>query len=352
MKIYQRKESGTWYIRLPGGGKHCLDTKDEREAELLGNAVMKKILNGEALRAESRSRISLSEFRKSYLKDIENEVAEKTQAIYSTSLRMFEQALGGSFQLAAVDEDTIKRFIKACKARGVKKVSINTYLRHIRAALRSSTAKRYISAAPTFKMQRPPKRLPRVLSSDEKDILLLHSKHCDPRMHRYIRFGLLTGARRHEIWNLTWQNVHLTDDFCRLIGKGDKERTMPLIAGAVEAMGEEKKLGHVFHHFDDVDTITHKFKEIARACGIEDIHFHHLRHTAATDMLAAGMRIEYVQKVLGHSSIAVTQIYAHVLEADLKLEIKKLEREQIRKNKSLDVPQPVPRGDNNLNLLN
>jgi site-specific recombinase XerD len=58
--------------------------------------------------------------------------------------------------------------------------------------------------------------------------------------------------------------------------------------------------------------------------GIEDLHLHNLRHTAATDMLASGMGIEYVQEVLGHADISTTQIYTKILQKNLRREMQKI----------------------------
>ncbi len=72
------------------------------------------------------------------------------------------------------------------------------------------------------------------------------------------------------------------------------------------------------------DTITHRFKAVARACGIEDVHFHNLRHSTATQMLESGIPLEVVQRILGHSDIRVTQIYAKVRDQLVKREMAKL----------------------------
>ncbi|NNL32135.1 MAG: tyrosine-type recombinase/integrase, partial [Flavobacteriaceae bacterium] len=130
------------------------------------------------------------------------------------------------------------------------------------------------------------------------------------------------GCRRAEIARLQWQDVQ--GDTCRIIGKGDKERVIPLLPKAQEAMGAKKDIGHVFIHWVDLNKYSKKFKVIARACNIKKRHLHNLRHTAGTAMLESGIPIEIVQEMLGHSDLSTTRIYARIRQEKLKKEMKKL----------------------------
>ena len=115
---------------------------------------------------------------------------------------------------------------------------------------------------------------------------------------------------------------------CRLIGKGDKERTIPLLPEALNVIGNRKDIGYVFIHWNDLSKYTKAFKKIARACGVEDVHLHRLRHTAGTQMLKSGIPLEVVQKMLGHEDISTTQIYAKVVQDLLKKQMQKLKLEE------------------------
>ncbi len=141
-------------------------------------------------------------------------------------------------------------------------------------------------------------------------------------MYQVIKFALWTGARRAEIAKLKWQDID--QDSARIIGKGNKERTIHLLPGALEAMGKIKDVGYVFIHWNDLSKYTKAFKRIARACGINDVHFHHLRHTAATQMIKSGIELSYVQEMLGHSAISTTQIYTAIVQKTLKEKMKKM----------------------------
>jgi integrase len=196
------------------------------------------------------------------------------------------------------------------------------YLRHIRAILNKAYDWGYIQKKVPVKAYKLGRRHPRVLSRKEKIKIYSYSRNNNYEMYRIIKFALWTGARREEIFNLTWQDIH--GNMARLIGKGDKERTIPLLPAAIRAMGALKDVGYVFWHPGDMDKITKEFKKIARACDIEDIHLHNLRHTAATDMLSSGIRIEYVQEMLGHEDISTTMIYTKILQKDLKKEMEKM----------------------------
>jgi len=89
-------------------------------------------------------------------------------------------------------------------------------------------------------------------------------------------------------------------------------------------MGPAKKKGPIFLQVHP-DTHTHRFKKLALKCGIEDVHFHHLRHSASTAMLEAGIDLPVIQKILGHESISTTQIYADVLDNHMIDQMKKFE---------------------------
>jgi len=89
-------------------------------------------------------------------------------------------------------------------------------------------------------------------------------------------------------------------------------------------MGERKDIGYVFVRWNDLSRYTKTFKRIARACGIENVHFHHLRHTAATKMIESGIEINFVKEMLGHSSVTTTEIYTAVVQKKLAEEMKKL----------------------------
>jgi integrase len=139
-------------------------------------------------------------------------------------------------------------------------------------------------------------------------------------MYRCIKFALWTGARRIEIKKFCWQ--HVKDNTATLHGKANKKRRIPLLAGALDAMGRPADIGPIFVQYN-LSTYTHLFKNLIRDCGIEDVSLHGMRHTAATYMLAAGMNIVYVQEMLGHADISTTRIYARILQEGLKKEAQK-----------------------------
>ena len=214
------------------------------------------------------------------------------------------------------------KFKADCRARGCRKTSINTYLRHIRGFLNKAHDWGYINGAPKIDLYRLGKRHPRVLTEKERKAILKAAKNSNYELYRIIQFALWTGARRAEIASLTWQNVQ--GNKAALTGKGGKERTIPLLPAAKKAMGRKKDIGHVFIHYNDLSKYTKEFKAIAREAGIEDVHFHNLRHTAATKMIESGIELAFVQEMLGHSSVTTTQIYAIVVQKTLQEKMKKL----------------------------
>jgi integrase len=168
-------------------------------------------------------------------------------------------------------------------------------------------------------MLRVEKKLPRILTKGEIAKILRYARRNDYQMYRIILFALWTGARRSEILNAKWENYN--EGSIKLLGKGNKERTVPLLPMAQFATGTQKDIGRIFRNPRSADTISHRFKNICRSTNVIKAHFHNLRHTAATYFLAAGIDITLVQKILGHAALSTTQIYADVLQERLKAEM-------------------------------
>ena len=167
-------------------------------------------------------------------------------------------------------------------------------------------------------MLRIDKRIPRILTKDEIAKILRYSRRNDYDMYRIILFALWTGARRSEVCNGRFE--HISDLAIRIKGKGNKERVVPLLPMAQYAIGKKVHIGRIFKGWHP-DTISHRFKSICGRTGINGLHFHNLRHSAATYFLAAGLDITMIQKILGHAAISTTQIYADVLQDRLKTEM-------------------------------
>jgi integrase len=299
--------------------KRSLKTRDEGMAKEIYKDIEKKILRGRLVQLDKGKRISLAEFKDIFFKR-HCDIAPWTVKKYEVSICQFMDSVGSATLLPRINEKLIAKFKTDCRARGVKEVSLRSYLRHIKGFLNRAYDWGYLTIKVNVKIAKGEKRHPRILSHDEIDLLLLHAKHCDFQMYRIIKFALNTGARREEIKTFAWQRVD--GNRGTLIGKGNKERTIPLLPGALEAMGPPRDIGPVFMQVH-MDTYTHRFKELARDCEIKGVSFHKMRHTAATNLLAAGMKIKYVKEMLGHENLATTEIYAQVLQEDLMREAEK-----------------------------
>ena len=148
---------------------------------------------------------------------------------------------------------------------------------------------------------------------------------CDKWFRELITFAVLTGLRRGEITNLTWKDIdfdrkliliHSKDNFHT---KSGKRRVVPMnniVVNLLLSKFRGATTEWIFSLngkkvFDS--TITHKFKVCVRKSKLNPkLHFHSLRHTFASWLVQDGVSLYEVQKLLGHSNVAVTQVYSHL----------------------------------------
>lgn len=203
--------------------------------------------------------------------------------------------------------------------------------------------------APTKPRARKPKRLPKMLTQQETRALMAQPNLSCPTglrdrallqlMHRC---GLrISEACAIRLGDVNWGNGHI-----RVIGKGDKERTVyadPGTIGLLERwLAERGRHSRARKHdaplFVNVRTgvrgrrvTTDAIEKMVRrrmlrvGISLEKAHPHVLRHTFASDALAAGRNIEQLRKLLGHSSIRTTEIYLHASDPVLAEEMQSID---------------------------
>lgn len=146
-----------------------------------------------------------------------------------------------------------------------------------------------------------------------------------PHLSNFVRLGLNTGCRKSELLKLEWSRVDFEREcfmLDRVHTKNGKRRLVPLNAAAMSALLEQRDwvsryvpgARWVFAvRFDvPVGTLQKGFAAACLRAGIEDFRIHDLRHTFASWLVMRGVSLYVVRDLLGHSSIAVTERYAHL----------------------------------------
>ncbi|MCS7236717.1 MAG: site-specific tyrosine recombinase XerD [Thermoguttaceae bacterium] len=195
------------------------------------------------------------------------------------------------------------------------------------------------NAAELLGSQKLWERIPEVLTPDQVERLLAAPAPRDPWYRRdraLLELLYATGCRAGELATLRAADVHLDEGFCLCRGKGNKERMVPLgdraVAAAREYLEHERHLlaarapsppPWFFLSYRGKrlrrERVWELVKRYALRAGIRSqISPHTLRHSFATHMLAGGADLRQVQEMLGHASIATTQIYTHVDVEKLK----------------------------------
>lgn len=197
----------------------------------------------------------------------------------------------------------------------------------------------YIEQDPSelIEMPRIEKKLPEVLSIEEIDAMIAQIDMSKPEGHRnraIIEMLYGSGLRVSELTELRLSNIYRKEGYMRILGKGNKQRLVPISPVADEQFGywlnDRSKLD-IKPEASDIAFLNHYgrqltramiftiVKRLAEAAGIrKTISPHTLRHSFATHLLQNGADLRIIQQLLGHESIVTTEIYTHVDIQDLR----------------------------------
>ncbi len=269
---------------------------------------------------------------------LEKGLADRTVESYGRDLAQLEGFLaerGTALEVASADD--VREFLAEGNwrpsTRARKIAAIRSYYRlNILAGL--------ISSDPTRSLPGPrlDSGLPRTLTVGEVERLLAGPKP-DPlglRDRALLETLYGAGLRASEALGLRLQDIDLEVGFVRTIGKGDKERVVPLGRMATEALRVYNQRGRPFLGGSGTIKAPELFlnnrgrrlsrqglqfiiKRYAREAGLpDDVSAHTLRHSFATHLLEGGADLRAVQEMLGHADLSTTQIYTHVSTAHLQ----------------------------------
>jgi integrase/recombinase XerD len=181
------------------------------------------------------------------------------------------------------------------------------------------------------------KKLPTVLSFQEISKLISNTKGAEPkdlRARAIIEILYASGLRASELLSLQIDDISFTDSFIRVLGKGDKERIVPIGKPALSALrnyynlGRSKMLKDRMSAYLFINTHGKKLSRmglhkilkeyVKKAKIIKHVTPHVFRHSFATHLLEGGANLRAVQEMLGHANIVTTQIYTHIDREYLK----------------------------------
>ena len=270
---------------------------------------------------------------KNYIK-LERSLSPKTVEAYLHDVEKLNDFLGGRKKLEEVELSDLQSFLASLYDEDMSARSQARIISGLKSFYKFMLYERRIAHDPTELLDAPKigRHLPEVLSIPEIEAILNGIDLSKPEGHRNkaiieVMYGC--GLRVSEVVNLRISNLHFRENYVRIIGKGDKERLVPIGHTAQQAVllylegyrmhlkikkGEEdfvflNRRGSRLSR----EMIFMMIKEMAAAAGIRNtISPHTFRHSFATHLVEGGADLRAVQEMLGHESITTTEIYTHL----------------------------------------
>lgn len=334
-----KSKSGIWKIQYINveGKKTKASTRTTSKSEAL------EFLRNFKVEKQPKSKnITFADFESKFLEYAANTFAPGHVLLYKKAFLHFSRFFGTILLKDLTgyhwDRYKIERQSSHLKDHTTSPVTINMELRCLKAALNTAVRWNMLEVNPFAKQKQcpVPEKLPSFFTREEIQALL--NAISAPWLKEIVLFAVMTGMRQGEILHLRWQDVQF-DRRTIIIQNSDvfktktgKKRVVPM--NDFTYMLLQKKLAErdgnfIFTHngaLIDRGYLTINFKRAVKRAKIQDtgLHFHSLRHTFASWLVQSGVSLYEVQKLLGHKTAAVTQIYSHLLPDQMHATVNKL----------------------------
>lgn len=285
---------------------------------------------------------AFDEIRELYSHYLTNERALSSHTVraYLGDLDSFIEHLGnnGVADLADINLPLIRSWLATQQVRGGARTTLSRRATSIRLFTKWAAKRGFIAVdvGATLATPKPHRTLPGVLTQGDAvtalDSMATRAAEFETpasiRDVAVVELLYATGARVSEVCGLDLEDLDFNRNTIRVLGKGNKERMIPMGAPAVKALNtyineartlilNDKSARALFlgargKRIDQRAVRTIVYEALSALEGVERMGPHALRHSAATHLLEGGADLRTVQEILGHSSLATTQIYTHV----------------------------------------
>lgn len=287
---------------------------------------------------------------------VEKNYSQHTVEAYQSDIKHFIDFIIKTFQITDVEEitkDHVYAYLKKIR-QNLSAAAVDRHMISLRQFYRFLIKERIISqnVMSPFDMPKRKKYLPQVLSEEEVNQLLdsieIHDA-ISSRNRCMVEILYACGLRVSEMCQITLQNINIQKRFVKCIGKGNKERIVPINESCCSLLkdyiekyrnelctndsspylfltqkGKQMKRDDFYHILQHIVQKSHLNKHISP---------HTLRHTFATHLLEHDADLRSIQEMLGHSDISTTTIYTHVSQSKAIEDYRQLHPRMIERNK-------------------
>jgi integrase len=332
------KRDGLWWVCIRHKGKkiqRSLETDNKNLAVSIEAKLRTELIEGKYFDKHEGERRTFKEMVDRFTKEHAPKVSLNMQKSYLTSKKHLLSFFGDS-RLSTITPKTVNDYKVSRKNQRKKPATINKELAMLQKAFNLAVKQwEWLKENPCLMIpgERENNQRDRWLSEDEERRFLENSPQW---LRDIIVFDLHTGLRQDELLSLQWDRVDL---FRRVIiiqeSKNGKPRTIPLNQIALDILMEKAKVRSLKSDlvFPSIvmtkinrRNLVRSFDIVREKAGIQNFHFHDLRHTFATRLAQRGVDLYRISKLLGHQGITMTQRYAHHCPESLRIGIEVLEK--------------------------
>jgi integrase len=327
-----KRSNGIYYFTYPVDGK----TRWKSTGHTQKHMALQYLLQFNGSSPEIIARTTLSRFTSEFLASALANYALGTVKIYKQALTNF-QSIAGDIAINVITPRHIDLY-KTERLKNISPITLNIELRTLRAAFNTALKWRLIPENP-FKrvlLLRIPEEQPTFLTQNDYQKLIATIP--EKWFHDLVVIAVFTGIRRGEILNLTWKDLDFNKKLIYVQSKENfrtkcgKRRAVPMNETVFQVLSERLRitktdLVYTYRGRKIADNlVTHKFKFYARKAGLNPkIHFHSCRHSFATWLVQNEVNIYEVQKLLGHTSVKMTEVYSHLSASELHGAVNKID---------------------------